>query len=107
MNAYQLPRLTHGRHCRCTPCANEDWTNPRLAHCGMHGPSCPALYDPYDRKEYETRRANQDASSEGLLRRALAINLRVPLGEVDDWARRLVEADERVPVPWLSSEPKP
>ncbi|MFI0434093.1 MAG: hypothetical protein ACH36H_13245 [Candidatus Nanopelagicales bacterium] len=41
------PRLTHGRHCRCTPCAREDWTRPDLAHCGMHGPSCPAVYAPF------------------------------------------------------------
>lgn len=42
-----LPRLTHGRHCRCTPCKRTDWTDPSLAHCGMHGPSCPPVYDPY------------------------------------------------------------
>jgi hypothetical protein len=40
------PRVTHGRHCRCTACAREDWTNPNLAPCGMHGPSCPPVYDP-------------------------------------------------------------
>lgn len=39
-------RITHGRHCMCTPCTNEDWTNPNLAHCGMHGPSCPPRYQP-------------------------------------------------------------
>jgi hypothetical protein len=41
------PRRTHGRHCPCSACAREDWTNPNLAPCGMHGPSCPAIYDPY------------------------------------------------------------
>ena len=41
-------RVTHGRHCRCTPCRREDWTNPNLAHCGMHGPSCPPVYAPID-----------------------------------------------------------
>jgi hypothetical protein len=40
------PALTHGRHCRCSACARQDWTDPSLAHCGMHGPSCPAVYDP-------------------------------------------------------------
>jgi hypothetical protein len=38
-------RVTHGRHCPCSACAQEDWTNPRLAPCGMHGPECPAVYD--------------------------------------------------------------
>lgn len=40
-------RITHGRHCICTACKNEDWTNPILAHCGMHGPSCPPRYQPF------------------------------------------------------------
>lgn len=38
---------THGRHCTCSACAREDWTNPNLGACGMHGPGCPAVYDPY------------------------------------------------------------
>lgn len=41
-------RLTHGRHCRCSSCAREDWTNPQLAPCGMHGEACPAVYAPID-----------------------------------------------------------
>lgn len=40
------PHVTHGRHCRCSACAREDWTNPALAPCGMHGSSCPAVYAP-------------------------------------------------------------
>lgn len=40
------PKLTHGRHCPCSVCAAEDWTNPALAPCGMHGPSCPREYRP-------------------------------------------------------------
>ena len=39
-------RITHGRHCTCTPCAAQDWTEPQLAPCGMHGPDCPAEYQP-------------------------------------------------------------
>lgn len=39
-------RITHGRHCTCSACAREDWTNPDLAPCGMHGTDCPALYQP-------------------------------------------------------------
>lgn len=39
-------RISHGRHCTCTPCAQEDWTNPDLAPCGMHGPSCSQQYQP-------------------------------------------------------------
>lgn len=39
-------RLTHGRHCPCSACAREDWTNPDLAPCGMHGQSCPREYAP-------------------------------------------------------------
>jgi hypothetical protein len=42
-------RITHGRHCICGACAREDWTDPRLACCGMHGPSCPAAYHPLGR----------------------------------------------------------
>ena len=38
--------MTHGRHCPCTGCANEDWTQDDLAPCGMHGPSCPNVYAP-------------------------------------------------------------
>jgi hypothetical protein len=45
--AREEPRRTHGRHCPCSACAQEDWTNPNLAPCGMHGLSCPAVYDPY------------------------------------------------------------
>lgn len=39
-------RITHGRHCTCSSCAREDWTNPGLAPCGMHGSDCPGLYAP-------------------------------------------------------------
>lgn len=38
--------VTHGRHCTCSACAREDWTNADLAPCGMHGEDCPALYQP-------------------------------------------------------------
>lgn len=39
-------RITHGRHCTCSACRQENWANPRLAACGMHGPSCPPVYAP-------------------------------------------------------------
>jgi len=39
-------RVTHGRHCICSACAAQDWAEPGLASCGMHGPSCPAVYAP-------------------------------------------------------------
>lgn len=42
-----VKRITHGRHCVCSACAREDWTNPGLAPCGMHGSSCPRAYDPW------------------------------------------------------------
>lgn len=42
-------KITHGRHCTCRSCAHEDWTNPDLASCGMHGSDCPALYQPWGR----------------------------------------------------------
>lgn len=42
-------RITHGRHCVCSACAREDWTNPQLAPCGMHGASCPPVYAPLGR----------------------------------------------------------
>jgi hypothetical protein len=38
--------ITHGRHCTCSACARQDWTEPQLACCGMHGPSCPPVYAP-------------------------------------------------------------
>ena len=41
--------ITHGRHCFCSACAREDWTNPELAPCGMHGSSCPRVYAPFGR----------------------------------------------------------
>lgn len=37
----ELARIQHGRHCPCSACQREDWTNPNLAPCGMHGASCP------------------------------------------------------------------
>jgi hypothetical protein len=40
-------RLTHGRHCPCSACCYQDWSDPRLAPCGMHGKDCPPVYDPY------------------------------------------------------------
>lgn len=42
-------RVTHGRHCLCSSCAAENWADPALAPCGMHGPSCPPAYDPWGR----------------------------------------------------------
>lgn len=39
-------RITHGRHCLCSACAAQDWAEPQLAPCGMHGPSCPPVYAP-------------------------------------------------------------
>lgn len=38
--------ITHGRHCACSSCAAQDWAEPVLAPCGMHGPSCPPIYQP-------------------------------------------------------------
>lgn len=38
-------RVTHGRHCICSACKQEDWT--RISGpCGMHGKDCPAVYAP-------------------------------------------------------------
>jgi len=34
-------RVTHGRHCSCTPCRAQDWNDPGLAPCGMHPKGCP------------------------------------------------------------------
>ena len=39
--------VTHGRHCKCSACAREDWTRITVP-CGMHGPGCPAVYAPID-----------------------------------------------------------
>jgi len=40
-------QITHGRHCACSACAAQDWSEPQLAPCGMHGSSCPPRYDPW------------------------------------------------------------
>jgi hypothetical protein len=34
-------KVTHGRHCVCSACKAQDWTEPQLASCGMHGNDCP------------------------------------------------------------------
>lgn len=34
------PHVRHGRHCPCSACAREDWTNPDLAPCDYHGIAC-------------------------------------------------------------------
>lgn len=39
-------RITHGRHCVCSACAAQDWAEPGLAPCGIHGSSCPLVYAP-------------------------------------------------------------
>ena len=44
--ARQPARITHGRHCTCSACKQEDWARPELAPCGMHGPTCPPEYAP-------------------------------------------------------------
>lgn len=49
-------RLTHGRHCACASCERQDWTEPQLAPCGMHGSECPAVYAPLGRAGERVRR---------------------------------------------------
>jgi hypothetical protein len=49
--------ITHGRHCVCSACAAQDWTDPKLAACGMHGPSCPPVYAPMGRAGSVAREA--------------------------------------------------
>ena len=39
-------KVTHGRHCSCRACGAQDWSEPQLAPCGMHGSKCPPVYDP-------------------------------------------------------------
>lgn len=41
-------RITHGRHCECSACAREDWTNPDY-DCGMHPKGCAHEYQPWGR----------------------------------------------------------
>jgi hypothetical protein len=48
--------ITHGRHCSCSACAREDWTQPHLAPCGMHGPTCPPVYAPLAERNERSRR---------------------------------------------------
>jgi hypothetical protein len=40
-------RVTHGRHCLCSACKQEDWTRI-TSPCGMHGEGCPAVYAPIE-----------------------------------------------------------
>ncbi len=40
-----METITHGRHCTCSACAREDWTDLRFV-CGMHGHECPHSYQP-------------------------------------------------------------
>lgn len=61
-------RVTHGRHCSCTPCRAQDWSDPGLAPCGMHPDGCPpdpnatrdraavAIIEPLDRMKARTQR---------------------------------------------------
>ena len=45
-------RLTHGRHCPCSSCCRQDWSEPQLANkCGMHGVGCPPVYDPFEGRD--------------------------------------------------------
>lgn len=53
-------RVTHGRHCVCSACAAQDWSEPQLAPCGMHGPSCPPVYAPFTSEQ-----GTKPASTEG------------------------------------------
>lgn len=64
-NAISEPyeRITHGRHCLCSACAAQDWAEPGLAPCGMHGPSCPPVYAPLGAAGDVVRRPS--ATSEG------------------------------------------
>jgi hypothetical protein len=43
---FKHERVTHGRHCPCSACCAQDWSEPQLAPCGMHGVSCAPVYDP-------------------------------------------------------------
>lgn len=51
LSAADPPQVTHGRHCPCSACEREDWTQPHLAPCGMQGPSCPPVYAPREASE--------------------------------------------------------
>ena len=42
----ETEKVTHGRHCSCRACGAQDWSEPQLAPCGMHGSKCPPVYDP-------------------------------------------------------------
>jgi hypothetical protein len=87
--------VTHGRHCPCSACQREDWTNPNLAHCGMHGPSCPAVYAPIlsasppDHRLREAVEADPWSFNRGTLRERL------------EWCRmqHQVAADQGYPTP--------
>jgi hypothetical protein len=73
-SAYERARaVTHGRHCPCSACAQQDWGDPMLGPCGEHGPGCARVYAPQGTSESEqwpteaTRRA-LDAWNDGYQR---------------------------------------
>lgn len=105
------PALTHGRHCPCSACAREDWTNPALADCGMHGPSCPRVYAPFARQpEPTTPNARLHALADAAVAAATAWTAR----EIAIGAWRTAQADLEAAIAAVSgpgtpsvSEPAP
>jgi hypothetical protein len=96
-------RVTHGRHCPCSSCAREDWTNPQLGPCGMHGSACPPVYTPVSHAECRLRAmlsTLKDQVSSALAHKAkmLAALDESPawaLAEDREWiAEAVVEADQ-------------
>lgn len=68
-----LPKpMTHGRHCRCSACGRQDWSDPMLAPCDIHGPSCPSEYQPETREDWE-------ASHPEFMARKTAVTAPLPL----------------------------
>jgi protein gp37 len=86
-----VERITHGRHCGCSACARQDWSEPQLAPCGMHGPSCPPVYSP--------RRSLNLAGIDWLIVGGESGRHHRPVHE--EWVRDLQEAADRAGTPFF------
>lgn len=92
--------VTHGRHCPCSACKAEDWTDPRLAPCGMHGADCPREYAPM---RFGPDFLSGDDGEAFFVRRDLAASpraaLSVGLREGTNLAGYAVDLVQMLPVP--------
>lgn len=56
-------RVPHGRHCPCSACFRQDWADPALAPCGLHGAACLPVHQPGERRWPDGCRTGIEAST--------------------------------------------